>query len=279
MVTGFHMVHTALVAEVGAPAAILATRIAWRCEVADEGRWPASRADLTRETGLSPDVIRTASRVLVNRGLVATARLSSDDPTTVWSWLGEMSIYAGQDPGEISTTPLGKSPLTSYETEAKTTTPPSPPTADEPLPMVEAVPSRALAAVPDLAAEPDPLDAEFAEFWSRYPRKVGKKPARAAWTRARRTTALEVIAAGLMAQLPGMRTEMERGRERFVLHPATWLNQARWDDDAQHAARGAALGQPAGKNWLLDLGGQGQAAIDAMLAAPPFPSRALGGPQ
>ena len=79
-------------------------------------------------------------------------------------------------------------------------------------------------AVDAVSDAPDPFD----EFWTHYPRKVGKDAARKAWAQAvKRADPSHIIAAALRFRhdpnLPA-----DRG---FIPHPATWLNQGRWDDE------------------------------------------------
>lgn len=74
-----------------------------------------------------------------------------------------------------------------------------------------------------------PADTEFEQFWSAYPRKVGKDAARKAFAGALKRASLEAVAAGLNAA-----TWPED--PQFIPHPATWLNQGRWADDPAAAA-------------------------------------------
>lgn len=82
------------------------------------------------------------------------------------------------------------------------------------------------------------LDAEFAKFWEHYPRHTGKKAARAAYARARRSADVRAIAQGLLRQLPSLRDT----DPKYVPHPTTWLNQGRWEDEVQPAAVGQDVG-------------------------------------
>lgn len=68
----------------------------------------------------------------------------------------------------------------------------------------------------------------FDDFWKAYPRKVGKKAAKTAWLKAVKSgVSPEVILNALMKQ-----KESGIWREtRYTPHPATWLNQGRWDDE------------------------------------------------
>lgn len=70
--------------------------------------------------------------------------------------------------------------------------------------------------------QPDPFDV----FWLAYPRKVGKDDARKKHALAlQRGVKPEEILAGLK------RTRFDtREGGRFIPHPATWLNQGRWQD-------------------------------------------------
>lgn len=66
---------------------------------------------------------------------------------------------------------------------------------------------------------------QFDEFWSVYPRKVGKGHARKAWEKAIQKTSPTTIIAG------ATKYRDDRHRDpQFTAHPSTWLNGERWDD-------------------------------------------------
>jgi len=68
----------------------------------------------------------------------------------------------------------------------------------------------------------------FEEFWTVYPRRTAKAEARHAWKRATGR------AGGVVAILAGARRFAEDPNlpePQFIPHPATWLNQDRWEDD------------------------------------------------
>jgi hypothetical protein len=89
---------------------------------------------------------------------------------------------------------------------------------------------------------PQPKDAELRrafeeQFWREYPRRKGKAAAQAKFIAKAKTAGVEAIMAGLARAKAEWRrkgTELE-----FIPHPATWLNQGRWDDepDAKPPAR------------------------------------------
>jgi hypothetical protein len=78
---------------------------------------------------------------------------------------------------------------------------------------------------PSLLLVPAPV--AFDEFWSVYPRKVGKATAGKAFTSAcRRASAADIIdGARRMAADPNLPAA------RFIPHPSTWLNRDGWGDD------------------------------------------------
>lgn len=65
---------------------------------------------------------------------------------------------------------------------------------------------------------------EFAEFWSLFPNKVGKRDAERAFANARTRAPLEAI-------LDGLRRYATKRDDRPWCNPATFLNQNRWEDE------------------------------------------------
>jgi len=68
---------------------------------------------------------------------------------------------------------------------------------------------------------------EFDTFWAQYPRKVGKLAAQKAFSRATKLATAETITAALDT----LHKEVRGQDPKFIPHPATWLNQGRWDDE------------------------------------------------
>ena len=108
-------------------------------------------------------------------------------------------------------------------------------------------------------------NAEFDRFWHAYPRKVAKAGAVTSWgklSEAQRTLAIAAIPA-FVAELKRDRTE-----ERYIPHPATWLNKERFNDfaspsqfdeqqsagDGQKYARNLARQFVASEQWERELG-------------------------
>lgn len=65
--------------------------------------------------------------------------------------------------------------------------------------------------------------ADFDQFWSIYPNKVGKRDAEKAFSKAVKRADISIILAGLKAYVA-------KTDDRPWCNPATWLNQDRWED-------------------------------------------------
>ena len=74
----------------------------------------------------------------------------------------------------------------------------------------------------------------FERFWSVYPRKIGKQSAKRAFERVK--VPLETLVTAVERQKCS--DQWTRNNGQFIPHPATWLNQGRWDDELPESGRG-----------------------------------------
>lgn len=82
----------------------------------------------------------------------------------------------------------------------------------------------------------------FAEFWSAYPRKVGKADAVKAWGKIKPDPeTMKDIVAAIAVQSESEQWTKHNGQ--FIPHPATWLNGRRWEDEAQQSASASDIGR------------------------------------
>lgn len=98
----------------------------------------------------------------------------------------------------------------------------------------------------------------FELFWLAYPKKVGKGAALKAWTKLKPSqTLLETMVTAVQVQIAWPQWQKENGQ--FIPHPATWLNQGRWQDEGSKpvAANAPQLLSDQGKQNFAN----GQAAI------------------
>lgn len=70
----------------------------------------------------------------------------------------------------------------------------------------------------------------FEQFYQAYPRKVGKKNALKSWTRIKVTPELFTK---IMTALEIVKKTNQWQDIQYVPHPATWLNQERWEDEVE----------------------------------------------
>ena len=81
-----------------------------------------------------------------------------------------------------------------------------------------------------IAHSSDIYTSSFKKFWENYPRKVGKKKAMEAWNKIKQDDgSIERILEALKEQ----KETKQWQNHRFIPHPATWLNQERWNDEVE----------------------------------------------
>jgi len=68
----------------------------------------------------------------------------------------------------------------------------------------------------------------FEDFWSVYPRKVGKAMAKKAWLKMVRS---EDVQRAIAENIEQRVLQGEWSDVKFIPHPSTYLNQERWEDD------------------------------------------------
>lgn len=71
---------------------------------------------------------------------------------------------------------------------------------------------------------------KFESFWSAYPRKAGKKTALQKWTKVNPD---DELTDRIIAHVESMKQTSQwlRDNGEYIPHPATFLNQERWNDD------------------------------------------------
>ena len=85
---------------------------------------------------------------------------------------------------------------------------------------------------------------DFERFWETYPRKVAKGNAVKAFSKALKRTDCETIIKGAGRYA----VEVTGKEERYIAHPASWLNADRWEDQPAETSTTSGL-SPATEAW------------------------------
>ena len=81
----------------------------------------------------------------------------------------------------------------------------------------------------------------FDEFWTEYPKKVGKDAARKAFDKRKPTRELLAqMVASIRAQVKTTAWQKDGGQ--FIPHPSTWLDEGRWQDEGVATVAPVAAG-------------------------------------
>jgi hypothetical protein len=82
------------------------------------------------------------------------------------------------------------------------------------------------------SAATHPLDTTFfLAFWQAYPRRIGKGDARTAFRKASANADQNTIVQAAMAYARFVAEQ--KIEQKYIPHPATWLNGERWEDDLE----------------------------------------------
>ena len=73
--------------------------------------------------------------------------------------------------------------------------------------------------------------ADFLKFWDSYPRKIGKGKAWDSWRKIRPDDSLSEKILASVVQHKETDPQWTKDGGQFIPHPATFLNQARWEDE------------------------------------------------
>lgn len=73
----------------------------------------------------------------------------------------------------------------------------------------------------------NPIDDDFAQFWNRYPKKVGKDKALTAWKKKKPNVSEVLNALSWQVQCD----QWQKDSGQFIPNPATYLNEGRWQDE------------------------------------------------
>lgn len=187
----------------------------------DDGRCYPAISRLVTRTGMAERGVQTVIKRLASKGVIAVEKNAGRRGANVYTILPTPAPHAPRTP----CTPAPHAP-----TPAPGAPNPRTPCGGTPAPGAPEPSLNHHRTVSNRQRDAREFDA----FWAVYPRKVGKDAARKAWLSARKRAGLDEIVEGLRRFV-----SVTAGADpQFVPHPATWLNQGRWQDDQSHARNG-----------------------------------------
>ena len=203
--------------------------------------WSLSTDRIADALGISPTTVKSALRDLEDAGWVTRSKTQGPDGRFE-SW--EYTVHStpvdhGTDfvpRSTVQKTTGGKTDGGLFDPHKKTI--PSKKTkGEEDQPPV--VPQRGTGDGGEVALIEDPerpassgYPPAFEAWWADYPKKTGKGDAFRKWKAANKKLSADELHARLLDRLPGLLATQQRN-PRFVPNPATWLNQARYDDPVE----------------------------------------------
>jgi len=204
----------------------------------DRGRcWP-SIATIARRARMTP---RSAQRILRKLEADGSVEISTGSAR---SGCNQYKINTDTETPRHSVTPDARV----TPTPDTRVTPPLTPVSPEPSLNHQLEPSEDISCA----------NGGFAEFWERYPRRIGKAAARKAYAKAMNLAQHDDIMFGLSQQMASLTAR----EAQYIPHPATWLNQERWNDDAEQPHNNRA----SGTHGRADRPGTGMAQAFAAVA-------------
>ena len=91
---------------------------------------------------------------------------------------------------------------------------------------------------------------DFENWWKEYPRKVAKANAKKSFDKVRKNVSVDVLIEAVRKQKQSAQWQRDDGQ--YIPHPATWLNQGRWEDEVNEGSTGAVRSNQANASeWNL----------------------------
>ncbi len=207
------------------------------------GAMRATLGGLAEELGWTAEAFREAFREAQSKGmvehdpkacLIAVPNFikynAPESPNVVKAWIGALDLLPEcalkarvVARAKAFAEGMGKGFLEAFaESFAKT----MPNKEPEPEPEKKNTPNP-----PRSSAGADSLSDGFTAFWSAYPAKKARAVAAKAWAKLKPDQQMQ---AAIMAGVERDKASEQWMRDggRFIPHPATWLNQRRWEDEA-----------------------------------------------
>lgn len=103
--------------------------------------------------------------------------------------------------------------------------------------------------IKDIGQKSDQANELFNQFWTNYPRHVSKSSAEKSFNKLKVTDA---ILEKMLKSLETQKQSRQWSDKQYIPHPATWLNQKRWEDEIDEPQNEAKLIQTGNNSFKLE---------------------------
>lgn len=187
--------------------------------------WEFSAARIAKEVAEGRDAILTAIRELRDVGFVALRRIGGVEPRSVYYMRDALDLPWPWDDPQPDNPAVADPPPDNPAVASPTPSEKTVPAMTEAL-ITEAPITAALELVVQAPGVPT-VEQSFEQWWKHYPRKIAKPAALRSYRAARKVGTHEAMMIGLA---DWCRYWTAKNEPQFIPHPATWLNQHRWQD-------------------------------------------------
>ena len=178
-------------------------------------KWEFKKSWLEKQTGIGKNKLNRLLNLLSKHNLVKTIQRKVKGKFAEF----DMEIYDGKDFKILELEPLFSSPWHRYRATETVATEKGNKILD-----IERTENK----IKTYCSSSDERENGFIDFWSIYPKKVGKVAARKAWKAKKLSKDTAKIVSVLRKQLE---TTYKGKEKQFIPNPATYLNGEKWNDE------------------------------------------------
>lgn len=184
----------------------------------ERGQVVATASEISKQTGLSRQQIRTAISKLISTSEVTTSRKGNFTVFTINNYADYQATNQVSNQPSTNHQPTLNQPSNTKKVRSKEYTPHTPQGADADSPA-------------------------FTKFWDAYPKKVGKADARKKFASL---VPDDATLSAILSSLAYLKTTPQWTKDdgQYIPNPATWLNQKRWQDEASQPPKPTAPEKP-----------------------------------
>lgn len=237
----------------------------WCGHVIKRGQCVIGRSQLSKETGISEQTIKTCLNRLKSTSQITIKSTSKFSVLTIENY----EFYQQRDHKPTSKS-TSKSTSNQPATNQQLTTPLEGEEREEREEGIDSPlnPPEGKVSVKEKKSKQD-YSQDFEEFWKQYPKKAGKTEAYKAYVNAIKRASPQQILNGTMAYA----NECTQRDPKYIKHAQGWLNGDRWQDQQDKSTQ---TNKPNGENYVQGYNQQEQQPSASMRGLQSFAKRFLG---